>query len=163
MKKIEFFLEKEDFVQFNLYNIKKQFDKKIIKYIYNFIYYLLILYLILSFFIEKLSNFSIKYFDLITLVITITILTFKEYFFEKLIWYNLDKQKILWKTEIYFKKDFLKVQKNWNESKIPFTNLNIEENWNYLYLYTTSISALIIPLKKIWNIISKNDIINTIK
>jgi hypothetical protein len=81
--------------------------------------------------------------------------------FSKMIEKN--KKVFLWEVEMYFEKDFVKYIKNWTELKVSWQNLKLEENWNYIYLYTSTISALLIPINKIDNIKNKEEFLKNIR
>jgi len=165
MINISYELDIEDFLNFNLFHTNKQYSKKIFKFLHYFSWILVIIFIIVIIAILLFWDFQ----EIPYLVICfIFFMFFKKqinYFFMK---YSVNKfvkqnKEIFWLKEIMVSDSFIEVKGQKKESKNSWEVLTLEENNKYMFLYTTTISAFIIPKEKIMPQEKKEEVISFIR
>ncbi len=166
---IQYDLTKEDYIAFNMHHIKS--SKTVKKTLFIQQYVLAIIYLIIPFILADITGESLMFWLIPFIIIFILWIAFYPRYFKGYMKKNIIKMLSEGKNENIFGPVSLILEETGvrevtraGESKANWSSIErVEENQDYIFMYTSAVAAAIVPLRAFTNIEEKNEFLMTLK
>ncbi len=159
--KVNYELTEEDFIKYNMYSLEKGFKKSPAAIIIVII--LIFLVLLQDWNTWGIVLMSVWILFFVSIANPLVMKKVLKIYCNRFLKNKENSWKIIWTISVSLNKDNFTNEKNWAKSITPWKNLILEENKDYIFLYTTSITAHIIPKQKIMPEEKREEAIDFIK